>query len=115
MNTTSTCLRAAVTLLIFSATTALGQGTSADYERAKKLREMTRGKVFKTRVDAHWFGDDNQFWYRNDLAEGKRQFILVDAGKATRGGLADQLYKHLEHQQKLINQLRQAKEASAVR
>ena len=81
-------LRIAVVLLSISAAvlvgTTFGQGTSADYLRAGKLREMTGGKVFKTRVDARWFGEGSQFWYRNDLADGKREFILVDATKATR-------------------------------
>ncbi len=63
---------------------ALAQGTRADYERAANLRQRTEGKVFRARVEPHWFGDNTQFWYRNDLAGGTREFILVDAERGTR-------------------------------
>ena len=55
------------------------QGTRADYERAARISGMTRGKVFKTAVRPHWFSGNRRFWYRNDLANGAREFILVDA------------------------------------
>jgi hypothetical protein len=32
------------------------RGRRADYERADGLRERTRGRVFKERVEPHWFG-----------------------------------------------------------
>ncbi len=63
---------------------ASGQGTQSDYDRALKLREVTANKVFKNRVTPHWLDDNVRFWYRNDLAEGKREFILVDAEAGTR-------------------------------
>jgi dipeptidyl aminopeptidase/acylaminoacyl peptidase len=62
----------------------LAQGTAADYERASRLSQRTRDKVFKARVEPHWFDGDNKFWYRNDLAGGKREFVLVDAVRGTR-------------------------------
>lgn len=55
------------------------QGTRADYERAMKLRATTAEKVFKDRVTAHWLEGNSRFWYRNDLADGRREFVLVDA------------------------------------
>jgi dipeptidyl aminopeptidase/acylaminoacyl peptidase len=60
------------------------QGTKADYERADALVGRTSGKVFKTRAQPHWLADNDRFWYRNDLAEGAKEFILVDAAKGTR-------------------------------
>jgi dipeptidyl aminopeptidase/acylaminoacyl peptidase len=65
------------------------QGTKADYERARTLRERTRGKVFKSSVTPHWFDDNNRFWYRNDLADDKREFIVVDAREGKRGAAFD--------------------------
>ena len=65
------------------------QGTRADYERANSLRRLTEGKVFKTRVAPHWFAEGTRFWYRNDLAGGQREFILVDAVQGTRGPAFD--------------------------
>ena len=50
--------------------------------------------VFRDRVEPHWFagadGETNRFWYRLDLAEGKREFILVDASAGTRQPAFDQ-------------------------
>ena len=63
---------------------AKAQGTKADYERADALAARTSGKVYKTRVQPHWMAGNNQFWYRNALADGASEFILVDAVKATR-------------------------------
>ena len=57
----------------------LAQGTRADYERASHLAELTRGKVFRARVEPHWLSDNRRFWYRVDLADDARQFLLVDA------------------------------------
>jgi dipeptidyl aminopeptidase/acylaminoacyl peptidase len=42
------------------------------------------GKVFRDRVDPHWFGDTNKFWYRVDLPGDKKEFFLVDAVKGSR-------------------------------
>lgn len=60
------------------------QGTKADYERADSLRERTRDKVFKTRVQPHWFAENTRFWYRNDLGGGARAFVVVDAAQGER-------------------------------
>lgn len=62
----------------------LAQGTRADYERALTLRERTNGKVFRSRVRPQWFPDGTGFWYRNDLAEGAREFVWVDAVRGVR-------------------------------
>ena len=40
--------------------------------------------VFKMRIAPHWFDGDDRFWYRNDLAGGAKEFILVDAVHGTR-------------------------------
>jgi hypothetical protein len=41
-------------------------------------------EVYKTTIRPHWFTDNKQFWYRNDLAGGAREFILVDTEKGIR-------------------------------
>jgi dipeptidyl aminopeptidase/acylaminoacyl peptidase len=64
--------------------TASGQGTRADYERALKVRETTANKVFKQSVKAQWLPGNTNFWYRNDLAGGAREFVFVDAIKGER-------------------------------
>ncbi len=55
------------------------QGLPADYERADQLAVKARGKVFRDRVVPHWFANNDRFWYRVDLAAGRREFVLVDA------------------------------------
>jgi dipeptidyl aminopeptidase/acylaminoacyl peptidase len=40
--------------------------------------------VYKSRLAANWFDGGQRFWYRNDLAGGKRQFVLVDAKAGAR-------------------------------
>ena len=60
------------------------QGTRSDYERALGLREATANKVYRDRVRPQWFAGNTRFWYRNDLRDGKREFILVDAEAGTR-------------------------------
>ncbi|MFT5527523.1 MAG: dipeptidyl-peptidase-4 [Pirellulaceae bacterium] len=59
------------------------QGTRADYERSAKLRSLTDETVIKTKIEPNWYADNQRFWYRNDLADGNREFINVDvaAGK----------------------------------
>jgi len=41
-------------------------------------------KVYRDRVEPHWFGDQSHFWYRNELPQSESQFILVDAAAGTR-------------------------------
>ncbi|MBI4662749.1 MAG: prolyl oligopeptidase family serine peptidase [Verrucomicrobia bacterium] len=42
------------------------------------------GRVFKDRITPHWFANNTRFWYRNDLREGAKEFVLVDAVKGIR-------------------------------
>ena len=58
---------------------ATAQGLPADYDRADQVADLARNKVFRDRVQPHWFANNDQFWYRVDLGEGRREFILVDA------------------------------------
>ena len=50
--------------------------------------------VFRARVEPNWFADasgqTNEFWYRLDLAEGQREFVLVNADQGTREPAFDQ-------------------------
>jgi len=68
----------------FSAREVTGQGTRSDYDRAFNLPKVTANKVYKQRVTANWFSDSLRFWYRNDLAEEAREYILVNAEAGTR-------------------------------
>ena len=41
-------------------------------------------QVYRDRVQAHWLDDNNQFWYRVELADGAKEFVHVDAVKGER-------------------------------
>jgi dipeptidyl aminopeptidase/acylaminoacyl peptidase len=68
---------------------ALAQGTRPDYQRASMVRGIGTGKVFKTNIQPRWFDGNNRFWYRNDLAGGKTEFMLVDAIKGQKAPAFD--------------------------
>src|SRR6185369_998708 len=40
--------------------------------------------VYKAQITPHWFQENTRFWYRNDLADGAKEFIVVDAEHGTR-------------------------------
>jgi dipeptidyl aminopeptidase/acylaminoacyl peptidase len=40
--------------------------------------------VFRDRITPHWFHDNTRFWYRNDLRDGAKEFVLVDTERGTR-------------------------------
>ena len=46
-------------------------------------------KVFRDRVDPHWLTGNTRFWYRVDLADNGREFVLVDAVAGHRGPAFD--------------------------
>jgi dipeptidyl aminopeptidase/acylaminoacyl peptidase len=46
--------------------------------------------MYKSQVNANWFANNTKFWYRNDLSEGAKEFILVDAERGTRERAFDQ-------------------------
>ena len=61
--------------------------------------EAQATRVYKSSISATWSSDGNRFWYRNDLRDGKQEYILVDVEKGTRSvafdhqRLADSLNK----------------------
>lgn len=82
-------LLAAGFLAFAAAQTPSGAGapralTADDYARAEKfLAGGLAGLVLKADVRPTWLPDE-RFWYRNTLAEGASEFILVDPARGTR-------------------------------
>lgn len=58
-------------------------------------------KVYRDRIEAHWWAGNDRCWYRNHLRGGDREFVLVDAVAGTRrpafdhARLAEALSRHL--------------------
>ena len=75
---------AGLLLLGLAASVTSAQGTLEDYKRAVRVRSENHKLVFKTQVRPNWIGETDRFWYRNNLREGRRQFILVDPEKSKR-------------------------------
>src|ERR1039458_1537390 len=50
---------------------------------AQSARNNPAGLMFRDRVEPHWLadatGETNGFWYRVNLPENRREFILVNA------------------------------------
>ena len=82
----SLVLLAAAALAISSLT---AQGTRADYERAEKLREATRGTVTRSAVEPRWIEGGPRFWYRVEPTASTHTFILVDAETGHLGAAVD--------------------------
>jgi dipeptidyl aminopeptidase/acylaminoacyl peptidase len=40
--------------------------------------------VYKAEVKPHWFQNNTRFWYRNDLRDGGKEFVVVDAEQGQR-------------------------------
>src|SRR5438552_372685 len=54
------------------------------YDRAFKMASTVKGKVHRASVLPNWFKNNTQFWYRNDLRGGAKEFIVVDAERGKR-------------------------------
>jgi dipeptidyl aminopeptidase/acylaminoacyl peptidase len=85
-----TCSFLAFTFLVlWIPVVARSQGTADDYERADKLRQRTPNKVFKSEIKPNWFAENTRFWYRNDLPDGAKEFIVVDVNEGKRTSAFD--------------------------
>lgn len=48
------------------------------------LLSASAQRVYRERLEPQWLGDNSRFWYRNELSDGAREFVLVDAVKGER-------------------------------
>ncbi len=68
---------------------AAGQGSREDYERSENFRQRMSGKVSRSTVEPRWLPGGERFWYRVDLGQDEREFVLVDAVAGTRSAAFD--------------------------
>src|SRR6266566_2819362 len=52
--------------------------SAAAQQRRGEVGGPERG-VYKARINPHWFQNNTRFWYRNDLRDGAKEFIVLDA------------------------------------
>ena len=50
----------------------------------RRSRGGSEPGVYKVQVTPHWFQNDTRFWYRNELKDGAKEFIVVDADRGIR-------------------------------
>lgn len=60
-----------------------------DSPQAFPRGEQGPRRVFKDRISPHWFANGTRFWYRNDLRDGAKEFIVVDAERGVRESAFD--------------------------
>jgi len=68
---------AALAALLAATPPAFGQGTSADYERAKALRARYEALVANVPGPVGWIGSTTLFWYRI-MNRGNVEFVMFD-------------------------------------
>lgn len=77
-------------LFLIGPFTAFGQGTRADYVRAESFLPWNVNRlVLNARVEPHWGGKDDRFWYLRQVPHGK-QFMVVDPDQNTVAPAFDQ-------------------------
>jgi dipeptidyl aminopeptidase/acylaminoacyl peptidase len=77
---------AVVLLLALPGLVAAQTDTADSHDSPQQRRgfgQPDRG-VYKARIAPHWLTNNVQFWYRNDLRGGTKEFILVDVEKGVR-------------------------------
>jgi dipeptidyl aminopeptidase/acylaminoacyl peptidase len=52
--------------------------------RARSQRQRTVRGYYKARITPNWFNENNFFWYRNDLKDNTKEFILVNVEQGIR-------------------------------
>jgi hypothetical protein len=56
---------------------------------AEQARPDADARAYKLRLTPHWSDDGNSFWYRNDLRDDQREFVLVNAVNGKRAPAFD--------------------------
>ncbi len=77
-------VRCMALFVVFGLLAASLPASAADAPQGRGRGPRRVEGYYKGRITPHWFAGNSCFWYRNDLAEDRRQFVLVDAEEGTR-------------------------------
>jgi dipeptidyl aminopeptidase/acylaminoacyl peptidase len=66
-----------------TSTTATNRLDATSQQRRGRSGGPERG-VYKSQITPHWFQNNTRFWYRNDLRDSAKEFIMVEAEHGTR-------------------------------
>jgi dipeptidyl aminopeptidase/acylaminoacyl peptidase len=93
MNSTMHTISTRTVILLFILAAAIGFSPADVSETTKSTpgSPQIRGEwppriegYYKGRITLHWFADNTRFWYRNDLSDETKEFIVVDTASGTR-------------------------------
>src|ERR1700712_57685 len=79
-----------VAIAVLLSTTEFSRAQDSDVTQPESPQQRRGGfgppdrGVYKARVAPHWLTNNVEFWYRNDLRGGAKEFILVNAEKGSR-------------------------------
>src|SRR5215510_575372 len=76
------CFGASV--LALGAAAMLAAESSQESPQGFPRGEQGPRRVFRDRITPHWCASDQRFWYRNDLRDGAKEFVAVDAERGVR-------------------------------
>jgi dipeptidyl aminopeptidase/acylaminoacyl peptidase len=76
-------------VLAVSLITITAAAAEAERSPQRRGRGFQPEGVYKSRIEPHWFADNTKFWYRNDLRDDKKQFVLVNAAEGKREAAFD--------------------------
>ena len=94
-----------VSIIVCFAISACAASDNSGLPQQRPGNSGSRSRAYKTSIIPHWFADNTRFWYRNDLRDGNREFIIVDASEEMRR----QAFDH----QRIAEALREAGVADA--
>lgn len=86
-------MRPATCFILLAIVSCICPSSAESQERNSNPQQRDRRDggqtVLKGRIEPNWFAGNSRFWYRNDLADGAREFIVVDAIAGTRAAALD--------------------------
>ncbi len=65
--------------------------TTRESPQAVSRGEQGSRAVFRDRIAPHWFAEGSRFWYRNDLRDGAKEFVLVEVERGARSVAFDHM------------------------
>jgi len=73
-----------LSIIVCFAVSACVASENAGLPQQRQRGPRSGNRAYKTSITPHWFADNTRFWYRNNLRDGKREFIIVDPSEGVR-------------------------------
>lgn len=63
------------------------ESSSPSFQDSRRTND--RPRIYRDRVTPNWINNSDRFWYRNDLADGEKEFVLVDPNQGSKAPAFD--------------------------